>query len=231
MCGVIGIRQTEANLDQVQDVFRESMIRGKHATGISWLKDGQINTVREPIPADEFIDKFDFDQIVDNDGTVSLIGHIRYSTSDIRFNQPFTHHHGEFSIVHNGVLSQEDPGDWKYKTNTENDSEMIIHSIAAGQIPLYDFRPASMAVVELHKTHLKAYRNEARPLWYVLGPGSNIIFASTMNILKRAGVSKHPNNCKMFREYILDFDPGPAPAFYKVDCNIPAAWGNVVDLQ
>lgn len=198
MCGVIGISMINANLNLIKKIFEQSMIRGKHATGVSYLKNGLINTIKEGIPASEFLEKYDFENFIDSDGSVTMIGHIRYSTSDLRYNQPFQNE--VVSIVHNGVISQEDPNKWPYKTKTANDSELILHAIQDNKIPLKKFRPSSMAVVELHTNgKLIGYRNESRPLWYNLLQ-EGIVFTSTKDISKRSGLT-NPKKCVMFNEY------------------------------
>ena len=206
MCGVIGISMQEANLDLVREIFKQSMIRGKHATGLTYVSEGVLKTHKEGISADNFLDTFDLDQVVDTDGSVTMIGHIRYSTSDLRYNQPFSN--DDLSIVHNGVISQEDPSTWMYETETANDSELILRAREFGETPLNFFRPASMAVVELHKDKtLIGYRNEARPLWYSAVEGG-IIFTSTKDIALRSGWIQrrslrltYPLKCSMFTEY------------------------------
>ena len=173
MCGVIGVwlerstvsRDSLENIRLVENVFQQSMIRGKHATGVSYIKNGEIHTIKEGIPCDQFLERYPISSMVNEDGGIYLIGHIRYSTSDLRYNQPFSN--GNQSIVHNGVISQEDMSQWKYDTETANDSELILKSFEANRHPLNDFSPASMAVCSITKDKtLSAFRNEARPLWY-----------------------------------------------------------------
>lgn len=188
MCGVIGVslnNVTEMDLENLRRLFVETEIRGRHATGISWVKDGVLHTIKESVPASEFLTQHNLKDCVDSDNSLSLIGHIRYSTSDLRYNQPFSD--GATSIVHNGVISQEHSSTWKYPCKTENDSEMILHSIQAGKHPLSDFDGASLAVCTLtsDKT-LQCYRNGERPLWYVRQE-NGFIFMSTEDIALRAG--------------------------------------------
>jgi len=198
MCGVIGISMKDANLNVIRNLFKQSMIRGKHATGITYVYDGELKTHKESIPADVFLDKFDFEQIVDKDGSVSCIGHIRYSTSTLEYNQPFFNK--EISVVHNGVISQEDPSTWSYKTETPNDSELILRAREHKETPLTKFRPSSMAVVELLKDKtIVAYRNEARPLWYT-ELNNGIVFTSTKDIAYRSNLTSS-KKCGMFVEY------------------------------
>lgn len=201
MCGVIGIHSKEANVALIEEIFRQSMIRGKHATGVSWLKNGTIHTIKEGIPVDEFIEKYDFNQFVNEDGGAYLIGHIRYSTSDIRFNQPFSD--GEISIVHNGVISQEPVEQWKYQTETSNDSEMILRSFQEEKHPLVDFPLSSMAVCVLRENKsLTGFRNEARPLW-VSQDKHSVYFTSTKDIAVRSGLIS-TEKCSMYTSYTVD---------------------------
>lgn len=194
MCGVLGI--TILNFDKkdydiVRSLFRQSMIRGKHATGVSYVKNDKVHTVKEPIPADEFISKQNLEDWKNEDGNLYCIGHIRYSTSDLRYNQPFST--DKTSIVHNGVISQEPQTTWettyKLKTETPNDSELILRAIENDLNPLQHFEPSSMAVCTLYNDKsLVSFRNNERPLYY--SDNEKIkVFASTRDILKRSGLT------------------------------------------
>lgn len=195
MCAVIGAiiqKPTRNDFDMLKRVFLESKIRGLHATGISFLPKWStgIETIKEPIPADKFIEKFmhndNLAEMVSNDGNLYMIGHCRYSTSDLEFNQPLSH--ADKSIVHNGVITQELPENWKelygYDCITKNDSELVLHSEDA----LREFSHMSMGVVELNTgKKLRVYRNGKRPL-YLTSLDNGVIITSTADIAKRAGL-------------------------------------------
>lgn len=193
MCGVLGIaikKPGEQEFDLVRRLFIESMIRGKHATGVSYVKNNKVHTIKEPVNACTFINNQDIPSWVNEDGNLYCIGHVRYSTSDLAYNQPMATE--ELSIVHNGVISQEAPETWKetfgYDVDTKNDSELILRCLESGDIPLHKFQPSSMSVCTLDKDKvITAFRNEARPLHYSYGK-NGIIFASTADILKRSGL-------------------------------------------
>lgn len=191
MCGVIGISLScvdKSDLALVRKIFMESMIRGKHATGLTYLSNKRLTTHKSGLPVDAFLEKFDLSQCINEDGNLYLIGHIRYSTSDLRFHQPFANE--EYGIVHNGVISQEDPSEWMFETQTANDSELVLHSLVVGRHPLVDFHPASMAVCTLSvDKELTGFRNEARPLW-LTKVDKGVIFTSTQDIAKRAELAK-----------------------------------------
>jgi glutamine phosphoribosylpyrophosphate amidotransferase len=201
MCGVIGVHLeniTQSDIYLLYSIFEQTMIRGKHATGVSYVKNKKIHTVKRGEPVTEFFKSFSLSNCVNEDGGIYLIGHIRYSTSDIRYNQPFSNE--SISIVHNGVISQESVEQWKYKTETSNDSELILKSFENNLHPLEDFPNTSMAVCKItdDKT-LIGFRNESRPLWYNVLP-KGVIFTSTSDISKRSGL-RNPLKCEMYVEY------------------------------
>lgn len=190
MCSVIGAliqNPTEKDFESLKNVFLESKIRGMHATGLSYLKGDKIITYKEPVPADKFSKLNELKEMVNDDGNLYLIGHCRYSTSDLLYNQPIaseTH-----SIVHNGVITQELPENWDkifhYPCETKNDSELVLHSANA----LGEYPDASMAVCELSvkDKHLVVFRNGKRPL-YLTSLVNGVIITSTADIPKRAGI-------------------------------------------
>ena len=50
MCGVLGIaikNFNEKDCDLVRNLFRQSMIRGKHATGVSYVKNNTVHTFKD----------------------------------------------------------------------------------------------------------------------------------------------------------------------------------------
>jgi glutamine phosphoribosylpyrophosphate amidotransferase len=191
MCSVIGaiIKEPRAeDLLMLHRVFLESKIRGMHATGLSYVKNGQIITIKRPVPADEF--PFNFPSYVNEDGNLYLVGHCRYSTSDLEYNQPIAN--DNLSVVHNGVITQELPEKWKelygYDCETKNDTELILHTAEDCISPLVRWKDSSLAVCELHVDKvIRAYRNGKRPL-YLTTFNNGCIITSTENIPARAGI-------------------------------------------
>lgn len=207
MCSVIGaiIKQPRAeDFLMLQRVFLESKIRGMHATGISYVKNGEIVTDKRPVPADEF--PFDFPSYVNEDGSLYLIGHCRYSTSDLEFNQPIANEN--LSVVHNGVITQELPEKWKelygYDCETKNDTELILHTAEDCISPLLRWKDSSLAVIELHVDKvIRFYRNGKRPL-YLTSISNGCIITSTSDVPKRANVPGMPVNTLM--NHYITFD-------------------------
>ncbi len=207
MCGVIGAaikNPTRADLDLLMCVLVQSQIRGQHATGLAWINNGQVIIEKRPVPATEFVEEFDSSKLIDEEtGDLFMIGHCRYSTSDLKFNQPIASRETvNVAVVHNGVISQEPPERWEElydaKTATSNDSELLLHS---EEHPLLKYHPSSQAVcmltIENGTPILTAWRNEARPLWrsYIgkalvdHGP-RGIVFTSTKDIAQRSGFKR-----------------------------------------
>ena len=199
MCAIIGVvlrKPTRDDFEMIKRVFLESKIRGMHATGMSFLPNwsDKVVTIKESKPADYFIaqhlHKDNFDSLLNEDGNLYLIGHCRYSTSDLEYNQPISNE--KVSVVHNGVVSQELPERWEelygYKCETKNDTELLLHTIEEDKSPLTHWVDASLSVVELYLDRkVRAYRNGKRPI-YMTTLHNGYIFTSTEDICKRAGV-------------------------------------------
>lgn len=188
MCAVIGISihdVTESDIELIKRIFLESRIRGKHATGVSYIKGDAIVTFSLPVPADEFIEQFDFHDTINNGG-INLIGHCRYSTSDLEYNQPIAD--GNKAIVHNGVISQELPENWEalygIKCETKNDTELLLRTEGN---PFAAWPNASISAIVLYPNELKVYRNGKRPLYETIVE-NGFILTSTKDIAHRAGV-------------------------------------------
>jgi glutamine phosphoribosylpyrophosphate amidotransferase len=194
MCAIVGAyleKPTASQIETLKRIFVESQIRGKHATGYSLLNNGRLFTQVAPLPAETFVQSH-FAEVQSGDHTLQLIGHARYSTSDLRYNQPL-HIFDDLSIAHNGVIDQRSPVYWQefgYELSTSNDSELVYQCRHAGNEPLIEFPEASMAVTELSFSDgLRWYRNSKRPLYYVKVPNGYFIM-STRDIAKRAGLKR-----------------------------------------
>lgn len=233
MCAIIGAvlkDPRKEDLEIIRRVFLESRIRGMHATGISFLPhwSDKIITIKEAIPADKFVDKYmhidNMKEMINGDGTLYLIGHCRYSTSDLSYNQPIANQ--TKSIVHNGVITQELPEKWSelypYTFETKNDSELVLHS----SDPLAEFPDASMAVCELYaERKLRFYRNGKRPL-YLTSIECGSIITSTADVPERAEVAGFPINVLM--NHYNTFDGDLALMIEKVDIPDAVDYQNVI---
>jgi glutamine phosphoribosylpyrophosphate amidotransferase len=216
MCGIIGFQSnnvTKSDLKTLKRVLIESRIRGKHASGVAWCNHkGQILHHIDTIPIDELAEKLDLSKLVYNK-SISMIAHARYSTSDIRYNQPIVG--DKLAIAHNGVITQSNPDTWEdtygYHCVTKNDSELLLRAIENDDNIVDTFSDSSIAMVCLRDDGVvDCFRNSIRPLWS--GKiGSGVVYASTFDILNRAGVKEitkvesvfdtDSQNRSMFYEY------------------------------
>ena len=192
MCGVVGVKLDNPSVEDIEKVKRvllETEIRGKHASGVSWFDGTNVKTIKKPIPISKLLKELDFSDFIFDD-KIRMIGHIRYSTSDLEFNQPLGDE--DFSIVHNGVITQTSSEKWKdiygYTCMTKNDSELLYHCLKNKQNYLEKFNGCSASYITLDKYgQIKYGRNSLRPQW--LGRLDNgIIISSTKNILIRSGL-------------------------------------------
>ena len=196
MCAVIGAylkSPSPTDFTLLEMLFIESGIRGLHATGVSYIKDNKIVTIKEPVKSSKFVEMYNFEDMRNEDGNLYLIGHCRYSTSDLEYNQPFANE--QVAIVHNGVISQEMPENWEglygYKTETRNDSELLLKSIEAGENPLSFWHDASISAIELHlDKRMVYYRNGKRPIHHTKVP-NGVFVSSTADIVERTGFTSY----------------------------------------
>lgn len=211
MCGIVAVDIKDIASDQIESIKKvmiETEIRGKHASGISWFSEGKVHTIKASKPISELLEEFDIYRCVDeNNGHLTMIAHIRYSTSDLNNNQPIVEPYmtdaglkfnntggvGKFSIVHNGIITQSDPSTWEDlfglgQTYSNNDSELVFNALNSGLHPLKEFTESSMAVASInHLGHVHAFRNGGRPMW-LTKTYNGMIATSTSDIITRSGL-------------------------------------------
>jgi len=193
MCGIISAyieQPTPSDIETLKRLFIEGQIRGRHQCGLAYKSSGKIKRFVVEGDGKKLVAEFNWESLLEVD-VLELIGHNRYSTSDMRYPQPIQVFE-DFSLCHNGVVTQESPATWKrfgYELQTTNDSELLYQASYAGNQPLKTFPEASMAVCELHaKKGLAWYRNGKRPLYHVKVANGWFI-CSTADIARRAGLS------------------------------------------
>ena len=184
MCAVIGMHNSNSHIDMLMfgRMLEQSMVRGKHATGIAWVENGSVQTFIMPEPAS----KFEIPEIKTN----TIIGHCRYSTSDLAYNQPI--HDKDLAVVHNGVITQSAPETWQetygMSFKTKCDSEIMLRTWEKGTHALHlEGSMAALLIDARQKNALHFFRNEQRPLYYSVA-GATVHIASTKDILKRSGI-------------------------------------------
>lgn len=197
MCGILGFvgPNTAATQQMVRQLMLHLSLRGTHATGLAVLVNHQLRTISMPVDARTFLERVTLDSPMCQSGELKLIAHTRYSTSDLRWNQPVTD--GYTALVMNGVISQEPPERWPFpwdgknavkKYETGNDAEVALRF--AGVPNQRGHMPGSWAICELEiNGSLLVYRNGYRPLWAACGPDQSWrVVSSTADSLLRCGL-------------------------------------------
>jgi len=144
MCGIIGYIATRPEGVQraksmVIPLLIESMSRGSDATGISFIKgvrveNRRIQTIKAPLPANEFVKTDNFLKELKENNPRVLIGHTRAKTQGDENNNMNNHPlftKSGLSLVHNGVIQNDKElfEKFKLKRDAQVDSEIIIKMI------------------------------------------------------------------------------------------------------
>ena len=225
----------------MEELLRQSQVRGKHATGIAYYDGNSIEIESKPIPAERFTELYEFPD------SEYMIGHVRYSTSDLKYNQPLME--DNVAIVHNGIITQEDPENWikhfeydNYKT--KNDSEILLKCLKSDNIfhrelVFKKFENSSIAVGILRNRRMYCMRNTTRPLWIFESKlkfdGIKLFsgFASTKDIIQRTfnklDLDVKIIETKPYIRYIFNDDgsitekelPKPSNEYRRIEQQIP----------
>lgn len=189
MCGIVGFAGTltpEA-INWIDLLCEEASLRGTHATG--WAHRSTflgLHVEHAPRPyateRERMLDQLR--EIADSE-FVTFAFHARYSTSDLRYNQPLLEKNR--ALVLNGVIDQRPREQWAnpfgWEWQTRNDAEIALKYSLHGAL---DAIPGSYAAIELMSPGLRAWRNGLRPLHHVCADEGHY-FASTTHRLNELG--------------------------------------------
>jgi len=214
MCGVVAIYSDVVEggiMSTIERLMLESQIRGKRATGVSYLTTMGMETIIESTSADSFLEKH-LNRICDDIqdyGKVRFIGHTRYSTTSVDLDHQPVYDY-DTSLVMNGVITQSDSSQWKelfgIDPHSTNDASVIFDLYKKGQMP-YDVKTdtdLSMSVVILKRNgRIIVCRNHKRPGWILQTSAANY-YASTDDILKRALGDVTPYSINPAQMYSLE---------------------------
>lgn len=201
MCGIVAAYDNNGvDMKLFRKMMLQAMIRGQHATGISYIQDDRVITIKEPVKASLFS--------MPSIETIAIIGHCRYSTSDLEYNQPISSEHQ--AIAHNGVVSQLPPEEWEecygFKTTGKNDTELLLRAFENDLHPLEAFPRSSISSaiisIEADGCEIGFFRNGQRPLWYDYDDETEACYvASTKDIFNRSGDFHHIKRCVAGEHY------------------------------
>ena len=202
MCGIAGFSISDLDHKVINSrhlakmLLRQSMSRGKDATGAVWSESFEGRTElffsKSPVDAEDFIQK-DLDLIPKFTRTALL--HTRWATqgdpSDNNNNHPINA--SGIIGVHNGHISNDDEIFEYFDADriAEVDSEAIFQLIGHSDNPLKDFclleGRAAFAWYEVEDSStMYVVRLAGSPLWVGQTKNKSLIFASTQEILMRA---------------------------------------------
>lgn len=223
MCGIIAGKlfdndYVEEYVDTIRKLFVQSQIRGRHSSGLSYYDNNDLITIMKKGSAKKFVKDDLYNEAIKAIKDFSIfIGHVRYSTSNLLYNQPIQIN-SEFSIVHNGVITQREFDHWKKdfdfllkdkKLKTENDTELLAISFYSllkeeKNDPLKIFNKSSISCSSLYKKRIYFFRNGKRPLYYFMN-NKYFFLSSTKDILIRSGLKeKFIMNVKPFIYYYIN---------------------------
>lgn len=216
MCGILGFTgdNSPKNRQLIRSIMLQLSLRGTHATGMAYQTSDSIDVIEASIPATEFLDTFPMEFMLPlQHKLIRLVGHTRYSTSDLQWNQPIERE--RTAVVMNGVISQEPPAKWPYAElfdyRTGNDAEVALMYALNG---MRGQMPGSFAICELDEAGLLCYRNTDRPLWWGRGEDFAVV-CSTRDALTRCRV-KDPKQLPPGKVYDL-FPNGIVPRIGEMD--------------
>ncbi len=213
MCGLSGYWSAEPNLEVLRDferLFYQSRIRGLHAFGLVWAREGAQPGVMRSFKAESILEQVD---ILSAKPPRWMLGHTRYSTSGdwrvLENNQPLVTDAG--ILVYNGIIHQgtkeEYEAEFGVKCSVDNDGEILLRKVEQGVDPaafVTGIR-GSFAGMYVIGGVPYALRNGRRPLWSSWAKKDGTVYlASTQDIFERAGVGVATGRVEPGRAYKLE---------------------------
>jgi glutamine phosphoribosylpyrophosphate amidotransferase len=186
MCSIVGWNGVY-NKDLVEKIMQNSRVRGLHAFGYSYYKNGVLTT-KKFLKYKEFIDE------INQDKPNKFIAHFRYSTSgeytNQSNNQPITSLTA--ALAFNGVIDMGNKEEMESKYNcsltTDNDGELVLKKFEEDTESVKEFiQNKTFAGIFLTSNKIIAIRNANRPAYIAEKNGAKII-CSTKDIMNRSGI-------------------------------------------
>lgn len=205
MCGITGYYTKGNGKLYLDSLLVNSQVRGRDATGVAFVKDGEIVYVKSPMDATEFIKEKHYTHFIGGEYNPTIsIGHTRAFTkgrpSNNLNNHPLISDLG-FALIHNGVITNDDAlfEEFKLERQGEVDSEVILRLIEYYLLKKDDMVEAiksaisklrgsiAIAVIDAHRPDELYLARTSNPisLAYKKSTG-DIFFASTEKILEES---------------------------------------------
>ncbi|MBD5551444.1 MAG: hypothetical protein HDQ96_09740 [Lachnospiraceae bacterium] len=214
MCGIWGVSDTGASLDRrlLLKIIKELMIlsetRGKDASGIAVMHDGELNVLRKAMSSHELLNELHFVKYAEknilNTGSKNIwvTGHSRLVTNGTQYNpnnnQPIAKKH--IALVHNGIIVNENklwenmPDASKdYEVDSEAILETFNHKLSrCGNVEMairetyHDLKGMSSTIMLVQKGHYMIATSNNGSLYYVRSKDEKlVIFASESLMLEK----------------------------------------------
>lgn len=213
MCGIWGISDMGAGIDRklLLKIIKKLMIlsetRGKDASGIAVMHDGELNVLRKAMPSHEFLNDLQFAKFTEKNilntesRNIWIVGHTRLVTNGTQYkpnnNQPIAKKH--MTLVHNGIIVNEDelwrnmPDACKdYEVDSEAILETFNHKLSMGKNvedaikeTYHDLRGMSSTIMLMQKGHYMIAASNNGSLYFVRSKDRKLaIFASESLMLE-----------------------------------------------
>jgi len=207
MCGIAGYKcfgNTRPSRQLIEDLMVAISERGRDATGVGYIFNGQLFVGKEPLEADKFIKSEQWKSHLGNilhkeSPPHTVIFHARAKTKgsekDNKNNHPVWSKNSGCAVVHNGIISNDDEiiADMKWSRDGEVDSEAILalmdHEDPAESLKAVQKASGSLAVaaISLKWPDKLVLLRHSSPLAYGYDMVDEILyFASTSDLLYEA---------------------------------------------
>lgn len=214
MCGIWGISDMGAGIDRkiLLKIIKKLMVlsetRGKDASGIAVMHNGELNVLKKAMSSHELLKDLQFvkyteKNILNTDSkNIWVTGHSRLVTNGTQYNpnnnQPIAKKH--IALVHNGIIVNEDelwenmPDAYKdYEVDSEAILETFNHKFsqcenaeAAIQETYHDLRGMASGIMLVQKGHYMIAASNNGSLYFVSSKDEKlVIFASERLMLEK----------------------------------------------
>ena len=209
MCGIAGYfsfgkKRPEKRI--LSNLLEETQIRGRDATGVSFMKGKALHVIKAAVSASEFVEKNeDWLALEEKELPKYMIMHCRYKTKGDQANNMNNHpvFRDGLAIVHNGGISNDDDlySEFKFSRDAQVDTEAILALLEdkkgegwSGMKEQISKLRGSFAVAAIDTSQPDSicFFRHGNPIEFAIDEENDILyFASTENILDSAIVDSY----------------------------------------
>lgn len=209
MCGIAGYfcfgkKRPEKRI--LNNLLEETQVRGRDATGVSFVKGEALHVIKAAVSASEFVEKnADWMALEEKDLPKYMIMHCRYKTKGDQANNMNNHpvFRDGLAIVHNGGISNDDDlyDEFKFSRDAQVDTEAILALLEdkkgdgwSGMKEQVSKLQGSFAVaaIDIKQPDSICFFRHSNPIEFAIDEKNDILyFASTESILDSAIVDSY----------------------------------------